>query len=100
MITVRHNVTEFTATVPLTPFCGQPEDVTIHYAFFTAKAAREMMDKKSVPEVCAELVRGWEGVDVPFSQAAMDEMLDYNPAMGLELISGFWRGLSQARAKN
>ena len=28
------------------------------------------------------------------------ELLDYHPAMGLELVSGFWKGLSGSRVKN
>lgn len=100
MIKIKPEISTFKAPVQLTPFGAEPETVAIEYAYMPVSKTIDLTKEKTIAEVLAEIVRGWEGIDAPFSQEALAELTDHNPAIGLELFQGFFTALSGARAKN
>jgi hypothetical protein len=71
-----------------------------------ARWLRAAKDTESDAEYLAEVIDGWSGVvgdddkPVPFSRAALEQMLDEFPAAGAELVIAYRRQLADARAKN
>jgi hypothetical protein len=100
MIKIKHGAINFQAPVTLTPFEGEPDEVTVTYKFLPMSQAKALAEKKSVVEFLGELIEDIQGLEVPYSTETLAELLDWNPAMGMELMTGFWRGASEARAKN
>lgn len=100
MIKIKHGAINFKADVTLTPFEGEPEDVKVTYRFVPASKARELAEQKTVLQFLEEVVEDIPGLEAPYSKETLAELLDWNPAMGLELMTGFWTGLTAARAKN
>lgn len=100
MIKIKPEVSTFKSAVNLTPFGGDAESVTIEFAYMPVSKAMELTKEKTVGEVLAEIVKGWDGIDAPFTPEALADLLDHNPAMGLELFNGFFAGLTESRAKN
>ena len=98
-IKIKHGLVDFQTKVTLSPFRGDPEEVNVTYAFFPVSQAREMSDKLTVSEFVREVVRHVDGLDADYSADALGELLDWNPAMGLQFITGFWQGLTAAREK-
>lgn len=47
-----------------------------------------------------ELVAGWSGVDVPFSQEALDQLLDNYAGSAGAIFSAYNKGLLEGRQKN
>ena len=62
-------------------------------------------DKVTTADVARELVIGWSGItddtgkDIPFSQAAMDQLLDV-PAVAVAIVSAFFRSVMGVKEKN
>ena len=100
MIKIKPEVSTFKSAVKLTPFGGDAESVTIEFAYMPVSQAMELAKEKTVGEVLAEIIKGWDGIDEKFSAESLAELLDHNPAMGLELFNGFFAGLAESRAKN
>lgn len=56
-------------------------------------------------EFCREIVLGWAGIkdesgsDVPFSVAALDELLEI-PALGKQIVNAYLESLAPAKTKN
>lgn len=55
---------------------------------------------KTDAEALAEIVVGWEGVDVPYSPQALATLVDNYPAAAAELFEAFRSELMEARRKN
>lgn len=100
MIKIKPEISTFKAPVKLTPFGGEAETVTIEFAYMPVSKAMELSKEKTVGEVLAEIIKGWDGIEGEFSAKALADLLDHNPAMGLELFQGFFAGLAESRAKN
>ena len=100
MIKIKPEIATFKATVKVTPFGGDAESVTIEFAYMPVSKAMELAKEKTVGEVLAEIIKGWDGIEAPFTPESLTELLDHNPAMGLELFNGFFAGLAESRAKN
>lgn len=102
MITIKPAISTFSAQVQLTPFgAGEPESATVEYRYMPVSKAQELCKDKSVPEAVAALVAGWGAeIDAPYSPENLTQLLDHNPGMAMELLSGYWRGLLDSRAKN
>ena len=101
MIKIKPEVSStFKTPVKVTPFGGEAESITVEYQYMPVSKAQELSKEKTVGEVLAEIVKGWEGVEDEFSIEALAGLLDYNPAMGMELFQGYFAGLAESRAKN
>ena len=100
MIKIKPEVSTFKAPVKLTPFGGEAESVTIEFAYMPVSKAMEIAKEKTIGEMLAEIIKGWDGIESPFTPESRAELLDHNPAMGLELFNGFFAGLAESRAKN
>ena len=100
MIKIKPEVSTFKAPVKLTPFGGDAESVTIEFAYMPLSKAMEIAKEKTIGEMLAEIIKGWDGIEAPFTPDSLTELLDHNPAMGLELFNGFFAGLAESRAKN
>lgn len=100
MIKIKHDVTQFTADVTLTPFGGDPEKVQVTYKFLPATAVKALSDSKTILELLQEMVLDISGLELPYNDAVLKDLLDWNPSMGVELMQGYWLGLTQAKAKN
>ena len=100
MIKIKPEISTFKAPVKVTPFGGEAESVTTEFAYMPVSKAMELAKEKTVGEVLAEIVKGWDGIEAPFAPESLTELLDHNPAMGLELFNGFFAGLAESRAKN
>ena len=100
MIKIKPEVSTFKAPVKLTPFGGDAESVTIEFAYMPVSKAMEIAKEKTIGEMLAEIIKGWDGIEAPFTPDSLTELLDHNPAMGLELFNGFFAGLAESRAKN
>lgn len=59
-------------------------------------AARERDDADSLGEVIA----GWDGIDVAFSQAALADLLDAYPGSAIALLEAYVGEVGKAAAKN
>ena len=99
-IKIKHGAINFKTDVTLTPFEGEPEAAAVTYRFFPASKAREMAEGKSVQQFLAEIIEDINGLEDPYSPEVLAELLDWHPAMGVELMTGFWQVLAGARAKN
>lgn len=100
MIKIKPEVSTFKVPVKLTPFGGDAESVTIEFAYMPVSKAMEIAKEKTIGEMLAEIIKGWDGIEAKFSPESLSELLDHNPAMGLELFNGFFAGLAESRAKN
>lgn len=100
MIKIKPEVSTFKAVVKLTPFGADPEDVTIEYQYMPISKAVEMSKEKTVGEALHEMVKGWDGIDGKFSAKALTDLIDHNPAIGMELFQGYFSALAETRAKN
>ena len=101
MIKIKPEVpSTFNTPVKLTPFGGEAESVNIEYLYMPVSEAMELANKKTIGEMLAEIIKGWDGIEASFTTESLAELLDYNPAMGLELFNGFFAGLAESRAKN
>lgn len=62
-------------------------------------------DKVTTADVARELVIGWSGItddagkEVPFSQAALDQVLDV-PTVAVAIVSAFFRSVMGVKEKN
>ena len=94
----------FRATVPLSvPGSDKPAAIGVDFRHLSKSALRDYfagLEGKSDAEALAEVITGWEGVDVPFSADALAQLLDNYPAAAGELFEAFRRELLEARAKN
>ena len=84
----------------VTDSASPPKGVTIEFRYMPVSEAMELAKKKTIGEMLAEIIKGWDGIEATFSPESLAELLDYNPAMGLELFNGFFAGLAESRAKN
>lgn len=100
MIKIKPEISTFKAPVKVTPFGGEAESVTIEFAYMPVSKAMELAKEKTVGEVLAEIVKGWDGIDEKFSAESLAALLDHNPAMGLELFQGYFAAIAETRAKN
>ena len=100
MIKIKPEVSNFKSSVKLTPFGGDAESVTIEFAYMPVSKAMELAKEKTIGEMLAEIIKGWDGIEAKFAPESLAELLDHNPAMGLELFNGFFAGLAESRAKN
>ncbi len=100
MIKIKPEISTFKAPVKVTPFGGEAETITIEFTYMPISKAMELTKEKTVGEVLAEIVKGWEGVDAPFTPEALADLLDHNPAIGMELFQGYFAALAETRAKN
>ena len=100
MIKIKPEISTFKATVKVTPFGGEAESVTIEFAYMPVSKAMELAKEKTVGEVLAEIVKGWDGIEGKFSAKALTELLDHNPAIGMELFQGYFAAMAETRAKN
>lgn len=100
MIKIKPEISTFKAPVKVTPFGGEAETITIEFTYMPISKAVELTKEKTVGEVLAEIVKGWEGVDAPFTPEALADLLDHNPAIGMELFQGYFAALAETRAKN
>lgn len=100
MIKIKPEISTFKAPVKVTPFGGEAESVTIEFAYMPVSKAMELTKEKTVGEVLAEIIKGWDGIEATFSPESLTDLLDHNPAMSLELFNGFFAGLAESRAKN
>lgn len=100
MIKIKPEVSTFKSAVKLTPFGGDAESVTIEFAYMPVSKAMELAKEKTIGEMLAEIIKGWDGIESAFSPESLAELLDHNQAMGPELFNGFFAGLAESRAKN
>ena len=100
MIKIKPAVSTFKATVKLTPFGADAEDVTIEFQYMPISKAMEMHKDKTIGEALVDMVKGWDGIDGKFSPEALAELIDHNPAIGMELFQGYFAALAETRAKN
>ena len=100
MIKIKPEISTFKAPVRVTPFGGDAESVTIEFAYMPVSKAMEIAKEKTIGEMLAEIIKGWDGIEAAFTPESLTELLDHNPAMGLELFTGFFAGLAESRAKN
>ena len=100
MIKIKPEISTFKATVKVTPFGGEAESVTIEFAYMPVSKAMDLSKEKTVGEVLAEIVKGWDGIDAPFTPEALADLLDHNPAIGMELFQGYFSAMAETRAKN
>lgn len=62
-------------------------------------------DEVNSSDVARELVIGWSGItgddgkDVPFSQKALDQLLDV-PTVAVAIVTAFFRSITGAKEKN
>lgn len=80
-----------------------PAVITVTFRHLSRKQAAAYyagLKTKTDAEGLAEIVTDWEGVDMPFSPAALTELLDNYPASAGELYRAFQKELFEAKAKN
>ena len=100
MIKIKPEISTFKAPVRVTPFGGEAETITIEFSYMPVSKAMELAKEKTVGEVLAEIVKGWDGIDAPFTPEALADLLDHNPAIGMELFQGYFAAMAETRAKN
>ena len=100
MIKIKPEISTFKAPVRVTPFGGEAETITIEFAYMPVSKAMELAKKKTVGEVLAEIVKSWDGIDAPFTPEALSDLLDHNPAIGMDLFQGYFAAMAETRAKN
>ena len=95
---------QFKAKVAITvPGQDAPARITVTYKYMTksqAEAWSRGLEGKSDADALADVVLGWEGVDAPYSRESLDQLLDADPAAGLELLVAFRKNLLESRQKN
>ena len=92
----------FTKAVNLTPFEGDPETANIIFKYLPLSEARALSQDHTVHSFLEEVIVGWNesDFDVPYSIEALRSLVDYHGAMGSELFSAYFTGLTESRAKN
>lgn len=84
---------------------GESQAVSVDF-LFAHKTRDELNDwlkrvyTQRDAESLAEIVRGWEGVDEPFSREALDKLVARFPAASAEIVTAYSNGLATSRAKN
>jgi len=89
------------------PVPGQPEPVKIWCVFahmdrdeFRAFAAPEASASRSDAQSLQRILRGWEGVDAPFSEEAVAKLCQQYHGAAFAISSVFVQELTKARLGN
>ena len=95
---------KFNTTVQLSvPGSDKPAAITVEFKHLSKSGLKEYfagLDGKSDADALAEIITGWQGVDLEFSPEALGQLLDNYPAAAGELFEAFRRELMEARRKN
>lgn len=94
----------FKATVDI-PTHGGPMPVEFEFKHMTREAFAKFLEvepdkKRTDEEAIGEFVCGWSGIDVPFSQAALAELVQNYHASARAMFEVYIRELTQASTKN
>lgn len=61
---------------------------------------QRLTDGRSDEAVLAEVVRDWKGIDKPYSESALRDLIENYPASNLEILQGYLEALTESRRKN
>lgn len=102
---------EFTAPVPLSVRGSDPVPVTFTFRHLGRKALSAFSQRVKAegledPQVLAEVITGWadvvgpDGQAMPYSPAALEQLLDDHPAASTEIWNGYLAALLDYRRGN
>lgn len=93
----------FFAKVSIPQAGGEPQVLEVEFRHMTAKQWEEWrtrLQTMSIQDAVAQAVVGWRGVDVEFSPAALEQLMDeYIPA-GPALLAAFGKELALGKQGN
>jgi hypothetical protein len=83
---------------------GGAVEITVDFVQMPAderKAWAESDEYKtfSDADVVMKIVRGWTGVDLPFSREAVDKLVAYYPSAAFDITLKFWDEMAWNKAK-
>ena len=99
-------VPEATFKIPVSvPVPGQEADTTIKVSFAfldkeTLHAYLISLDEREDAESLAEIVRGWEGVDTPYSTDNLAQLLKAYPMAAVSFFQAFRNEILKAKQGN
>jgi len=96
----------FEANITIPVGGGQEGKIKFKFKRLGKKALREMFaglqeegDREDA-DVLTDIVEGWSGVDVEFSDAALAQLCDNYPGAAFAIITGYNKELLEGKAKN
>lgn len=65
-----------------------------------AKAFIESVEGKTDLEILTQIIEDWKGVDTPYSESVLQQLLQNYPASGAEIYISYQRELVGSKRKN
>lgn len=83
---------------------SSPQPIEIEFRHKTKDGLKAFFesaqDGRADDDLLAEIIVGWRGVDAEYGADALRDLLQNYPAAAMEILGGYTRALTQAKAKN
>lgn len=61
---------------------------------------QRLTDGRADEVVLGEVIQDWKGIDTPYSESALRDLLENYSASALEILQGYLEALTESRRKN